>query len=88
MIYTVIFTNKAKEHLTFLNSKNKHLVKRYKKLIDSILINPRAGLGKPERLKHYSNREVWSRRVDHKNRLVYEIKEDQLIILSLWNHYY
>ena len=87
MIYTIIFTNKSKEHLSFLSSKNKPLVKRYKILIDSILINPRSGIGKPERLKHYQGREVWSRRVDQKNRIVYEIKEDQLIILSLWNHY-
>ncbi|MBR1479424.1 MAG: Txe/YoeB family addiction module toxin [Alphaproteobacteria bacterium] len=56
-------------------------------LLDGVLLDPRTGLGKPERLKHYNSREVWSRRIDKKNRLVYEIRADEITILSVFGHY-
>ena len=47
------------------------------------------GIGNPEQLKHYISREVWSRRVDKKNQIVYEILEQEarIIILKLLMHY-
>lgn len=52
-------------------------------------MSPREGIGQPERLKHFKDKEVWSRKIDKKNRIVYLIKDDELIILvvSMLGHY-
>ena len=42
------------------------------------------GIGKPEALKH---RKGYSRRIDEKNRLIYEIINGQLYILNCKGHY-
>lgn len=43
------------------------------------------GIGKPEPLKY---RKAWSRRIDHENRLVYNLDSNQnLMIISCKGHY-
>ena len=43
------------------------------------------GIGKPERLKHMKG---WSRRIDQKNRMVYDIDKDGNVhIVSCKGHY-
>lgn len=41
--------------------------------------NPREGLGSPEQLKHYGG-EVWSRKLNKKDRFVYEIFEQEILV--------
>ncbi len=60
--------------------------KRIQSLLRSIEQNPFDGIGKPEPLK-YSLTGLWSRRITHEDRLVYEIVEDLIIIHSLKGHY-
>jgi toxin YoeB len=59
-------------------------------LIEAIELNPFAGIGKPEPLKH-NLAGSWSRRINREHRLVYEISsENEIIILeiqSLRGHY-
>jgi toxin YoeB len=65
---------------------DKTKVKRINELIKDILREPFDGIGKPEALKHeYAG--CWSRRIDDENRLVYYIKEDDLIIVQCRYHY-
>ena len=40
--------------------------------------------GKPERLKY---RPAWSREIDDKNRLIYDVSENNLYIYSCKGHY-
>jgi toxin YoeB len=47
--------------------------------------NPFEGIGKPEPLKHRSG--YWSRRIDEKNRVVYKLDVDSLIIAAVRGHY-
>ncbi|MDR0930110.1 MAG: Txe/YoeB family addiction module toxin [Oscillospiraceae bacterium] len=43
------------------------------------------GIGKPERLKY---RDAWSRRIDHANRLIYNVDENgNLFIIACKGHY-
>lgn len=42
------------------------------------------GLGKPEKL---INRKGYSRRIDEKNRLIYDVENDTLIIIACKGHY-
>ena len=58
------------------------------KLRSDILEHPRSGIGRPERLKYFPGEEVWSRRVDQWNRLVYKIFDDGTILFdSCLGHY-
>ena len=66
-------------------SQDKKIFKKINELIKDIerngILN---GIGKPEALKH---RKGYSRRIDEKNRLIYEIINGQLYILNCKGHY-
>jgi addiction module toxin, txe/yoeB family len=51
--------------------------------------HPTTGTGQVEQLKGYEERSVWSRRINQKHRLVYEIFEDEksIDIISAFGHY-
>ena len=55
-------------------------------LIQSCLDEPYAGIGKPEPLK-YELKGYWSRRITKEHRLVYEVTDEEIIILSCKFHY-
>ena len=62
-------------------------VKRINKLIKSALHDGyNHGIGKPEHLRYYPHN-VWSRRITKKDRLVYVVKSDLVIIASCRYHY-
>jgi toxin YoeB len=56
--------------------------------VREITENPRSGTGNPERLKYFKN-EVYSRRVNKKDRIVYTIYEvdKEIDISSCKEHY-
>ena len=83
--YQIIFAKKAETDLDQI-IRNPRIKRRVNKLMDSIALDPRSGIGKPERLKHYEE-EVWSRRIDSKNRIEYRITGDKIEIASLLGHY-
>lgn len=57
-------------------------------LIESIKKNPRNGLGKPERLKYRYPEEHWSRRINQKDRLLYQIISDELVMITAIDGHY
>lgn len=66
-------------------SQDKKIFKKINELIKDIERNGVLnGIGKPEALKH---RKGYSRRIDEKNRLIYEIINEQLYILNCKGHY-
>lgn len=56
------------------------------KLIEEIQRDPFQGSGKPDKLKHELSG-CWSRRIDEKHRLVYEVLETKIRILACRYHY-
>lgn len=68
-----------------MSQENKPIARKIIKLLKSIeregVLN---GIGKPEKLR-YSNR--YSRRIDNKNRLVYDVESDKIIVFSCKGHY-
>jgi len=80
-------TDTAKEDIKFfLKSGQTGIVKKIEKLLVDIKDHPFEGIGKPEPLKYgYSGK--WSRRIDIKNRVIYEVKDDLIFIYSLKGHY-
>jgi toxin YoeB len=56
-------------------------------LITEISSTPFAGTGKPELLKH-DLKGKWSRRITQEHRLVYEVTDTTIIIISCRFHYF
>jgi toxin YoeB len=78
-------TSGALEDLEARSTTNPKLSKIIR-LIAETTRSPRAGTGKPERLKHLGG-EVWSRRITEKDRLVYDIQPDMITIIACRFHY-
>jgi toxin YoeB len=55
-------------------------------LIDAVLREPYSGLGKPQHLKHFGGN-VWSRRINEVDRLVYEVFDERVVFLQARYHY-
>ena len=55
-------------------------------LIIETTSSPFSGTGKPEPLKH-DLKGKWSRRINQEHRLVYEVKDDTIWIISCSYHY-
>lgn len=80
------FTDEAWESYIYWQTQDKRTLKRINDLIQAAQRDPFVGIGKPEPLKHGLGG-CWSRRIDESNRLVYEVNEDQVIIISCRYHY-
>ena len=80
------FTDEAWESYIYWQTQDKRKLKRINDLILATQRDPFVGIGKPEALKH-SLGGCWSRRIDETNRLVYEVHDDELIIISCRHHY-
>ena len=87
-MYVVEFTEEAQNDVLLLQRHNPQAVKKLAKLIAELREHPRTGTGQVEQLKHYKN-ETWSRRITREHRLVYEIHDDQVlvIVVSSYGHY-
>ena len=81
------YTLQASEDLTFWKkSNNVAVLKKIRKLIESISETPYEGIGKPEPLK-YGLTGCWSRRINKEHRIVYEVHIEIVMILSIKGHY-
>jgi toxin YoeB len=78
----IAYTQKAIEDISFWkNTGNKKVMTKISALVENIKLAPFEGLGKPEPLKH-SLSGTWSRRINLEHRLVYEVNELHISILS------
>jgi toxin YoeB len=83
---TLAWTKEAWTDYLYWQSQDKKTLKRINKLIKDALKTPFDGIGKPEPLKENLSG-FWSRRIDHSNRLVYAVDDNQLTIISCRYHY-
>ena len=89
MSYTLILRSQAQKDIDdYKKSGNLILLKKLSLLLIQIQENPYFGTGKPERLR-YKNGNVWSRRIDSKNRLIYSVEQNIVTveIISAKGHY-
>lgn len=82
----ILFTPEAFEDYRYWQGEDKKTLKRINALIDDILRNGNEGIGKPELLKNNFSG-FYSRRIDDKNRLIYRIEKDIVIIIACRTHY-
>lgn len=78
--------NEAWEDYLYWQTQDRKTLKRVNALIQDIQRNHFEGIGKPEPLKNDLSG-YWSRRIDDKNRLVYKIQDNMLIIIQCRTHY-
>jgi toxin YoeB len=90
MIYTVIIQKLAESHIQkIVQSGDKNSIKKLKKILLELENNPTTGIGNPEPLKHNLSG-LWSRRVNKKDRIIYEIFETPerlVVVVSALGHY-
>ncbi len=81
-----IFVDESWEDYLYWQKNNKKYVKKINELLKDISRQPFTGKGKPEPLKfQYSG--YWSRRIDAEHRLIYKVKDDEILIAKCRFHY-
>lgn len=81
-----IWSDRAWEEYLYWQMQDKKTLKKINELVKDIERNGLGdGIGKPEPLRY---RKAWSRRIDHENRLVYNLDDSgNILIISCKGHY-
>ena len=83
----IVFIGKAEKDLNYWKrSGNTSVLKKIRKLFESVQKSPFSGIGKPEPLK-YELTGKWSRRITRADRMVYAIQDQKIKVYSLKGHY-
>ncbi len=87
-MYKLEFTNEAKESITRLKRSDTPSFKKVSKLLIEIMNHPRTGTGHPESLAG-SGDITYSRHINKKDRLVYDIYDDivTVLVITAQGHY-
>lgn len=84
---SLVFEGRTWETYEELREKDKKLHKALCKLLKEMLRNhPSQGTGKPEQLRHNLTG-FWSRRISHKDRLIYKFDDKSIYIFAIGGHY-
>ncbi len=88
MLYEIKYTPEANEGLAKLLMNEPKAFQKAKSFIEEMREQPKTGTGHPEPLKGKPEGR-WSRQITKKHRLVYQIIEQQVIVLVLaaYGHY-
>ncbi len=81
-----VFQPEFIEDLEYWVRTNRKVALRALRLVDAILREPFAGVGKPEPLK-YLPRGTWSRRLTEEHRVVYLVSASRMDFLQARYHY-
>ena len=87
MVDSVSFSYNGFEDYVNWQKEDKRTLKKINNLIHDIIKNGNEGIGHPEPLKHDLSGK-WSRKIDDKNRLVYEIFENGTIVIHQCKGHY
>lgn len=82
----VLFLEKSLDDMVYWAHNDRKTFDKVNALLNDIARNGASkGIGKPELLKH---EKAWARRIDHSNRLIYEMRADNIIaVKSCKGHY-
>lgn len=81
-----IFVDESWEDYLYWQKVDKKMVKKINDLLKDISRTPFDGKGKPEALKH-KYRGFWSRRINEEHRLIYQVRDDEILIAKCRFHY-
>ena len=81
-----VFVDESCEDYLYWQETDRKMLHRINELLKDISRNPFSGIGKPEPLK-YKYKGFWSRRITEEHRLIYQVKEDSILIAKCRFHY-
>lgn len=81
-----LFTEDAWNDYVYWQTEDRKTLKKINTLINDISRNGNTGLGKPEPLSGNLSG-YWSRRINQKDRLIYVLEGDNIIIIACRFHY-
>jgi len=81
-----IFQPEFIEDLTYWVGTNRKTALRALEIVESVLRDPFAGIGKPEPLKYFASG-AWSRRLSEEHRIVYLVGDQRIDFLQARYHY-
>ena len=87
--YTLEISSKARKELQgHFRSGNKSVIRKIEQIFLELSNSPYEGTGNPEALK-YELAGYWSRRINKKDRIIYKVYEDRVVVLvvSAIGHY-
>ncbi|MFH1513214.1 MAG: Txe/YoeB family addiction module toxin [Bacillota bacterium] len=80
------FTELAWEEYLSWQASDRSALKRLNALLKEVARTPFEGVGKPEPLRgNFTG--LWSRRINQKDRLVYSVEEETIVIYQCRGHY-
>lgn len=82
----LVFSEQAWADYLYWQGLDKKTLKRINELLKEIKRTPFEGMGKPEPLKH-ALAGYWSRRINEEHRLVYRLRENEILIAQVRYHY-
>ena len=80
------FLEQGWENYVYWQTQDQKTLKKLNKLLADISRNGNTGLGHPEQLSGNLSG-WWSREIDKKNRLIYRIEGDVIIVMQCKDHY-
>ena len=81
-MYRLEFSDEAKKSIAKAKKSNPSAFRKISKLLAELMEHPRTGTGRPEPLS-VSNDVTYSRRINKKDRLVYDIFDDIVMVLVI-----
>lgn len=87
-MYEVVYSDEALLSIAKYKKSSPQSYKKVLKLVKELHEHPKTGIGHPEALKGVGGN-VYSREINKKDRLVYEIYEEKIVvyIISVEGHY-
>jgi toxin YoeB len=82
----VDFLPRFREDLAYWVKTDRKSALRTLELVEAVVSDPFAGIGKPEPLKH-ELAGAWSRRLTQEHRLIYRVTETRIYFLQARYHY-
>ena len=81
-----IFVDESWEDYLYWQKSDKKMSSKINELLKDISLSLFSGIGKPEPLK-YKYKGFWSRRIDSEHWLIYQVKDDEILIVKCRFHY-
>jgi len=81
-----VFEPEFREDLRYWIDTDRRIALRALDLVEAILRDPFAGIGKPEPLRHFAAG-AWSRRLTEEHRIVDLVMDDRIVFLQARYHY-
>ena len=88
MIYRIEIKEQAEQDLIRLAKSEPKAFLKAQRFLEELKIHPKTGTGHPEPLRGDRSGQ-WSRQITKKHRMVYEIKEKEIMVLVItaYGHY-